>query len=405
MLGAYLMGQAATISLMAMMVGQIAVAMAIMTVPVLAPQISTDIGVEPSQIGLYSAFAFTGAITFTSLAGSVIARYGSIRTTQIALLIGAFGLLISLFMWVPAFILGAFAVGMGYGVATPAASHLLARTIAIHRRGLVFSIKQSGVPIGGFILGLTIPVIAFHHGWHAGLLTVITMLLLLAALLQTIRNYFDTNLNKAQKISATETVTALKMAMTDARLRPLAIASFIYAMMQLSIFTFYVVVLVEKVNLDPVTAGTVFSIMHIGGIFGRPLLGWVSDKLLPTRPLLSLVGFAIFLCGLVLATLDTNWSFKILCVFSLITGVVTAGWNGVYISEIARVIPTEEVGRATGGVSAFTFLGVAIGPAMFTAILSFTSSYSIAFLVVGTVALGPAILLLLPSKSQNTLVK
>ena len=231
------------------------------------------------------------------------------------------------------------------------------------------------------------------------------MLLLLAALLQTIRNYFDTNLNKAQKISATETVTALKMAMTDARLRPLAIASFIYAMMQLSIFTFYVVVLVEKVNLDPVTAGTVFSIMHIGGIFGRPLLGWVSDKLLPTRPLLSLVGFAIFLCGLVLATLDTSWSFKILCVFSLITGVVTAGWNGVYISENARVIPTEEVGRATGGVSAFTFLGVAIGPAMFTAILSFTSSYSIAFLVVGTVALGPAILLLLPSKSQNTLVK
>ena len=137
------MGKTAILSLTAMIAGQIAVAMAIMTVPVLAPQISEDMNIEPSKIGLYSAVAFAGAITFTSLAGSVIARYGAIRTTQIALCLGAFGLCISLFMWIPAFIFGAFAVGMGYGVATPAASHLLARTIAPDQRGFIFSIKQS----------------------------------------------------------------------------------------------------------------------------------------------------------------------------------------------------------------------------------------------------------------------
>ena len=395
------MGKTAIISLTAMIAGQIAIAMAIMTVPVLAPQISEDINIDPSKIGLYSAAAFAGAITFTSLAGSVIARYGAIRTTQIALFLGAFGLCISLLMWIPAFIVGAFAVGMGYGVATPAASHLLARTIAPQQRGFIFSIKQSGVPIGGFLLGVTIPVIAFHYSWQYGLLSIILLLFLLILLLQTIRTLFDTGLERDRKISPAETVAAVKLAVKDSRLRPLVLSSFIYAMMQLSIFTFYVVVLVEQVNLDPVTAGTVFSIMHVGGIVGRPLLGWVSDKILPAVPLLSLVGFAIFLCGLALATLDANWPYLLLCALSLVTGIITAGWNGVYISEIARVMPSTEVGRATGGGSAFTFLGVVIGPAVFTAIIGLSGSYSAAFLVVGTIAIGPAVILFLKHHNQK----
>ena len=395
------MGKTAIISLTAMIAGQIAIAMAIMTVPVLAPQISEDINIDPSKIGLYAAVAFAGAITFTSLAGSVIARYGAIRTTQIALFLGAFGLCISLLMWIPAFIVGAFAVGMGYGVATPAASHLLARTIPPQQRGFIFSIKQSGVPIGGFLLGVTIPVIAFHYSWQYGLLSIILLLFLLILLLQTIRTLFDTGLEGDRRISPAETVAAVKLAIKDSRLRLLALSSFIYAMMQLSIFTFYVVVLVEQVNLDPVTAGTVFSIMHVGGIVGRPLLGWVSDKILPAVPLLSLVGFAIFLCGLALATLDANWPYLLLCALSLVTGIVAAGWNGVYISEIARVMPSTEVGRATGGVSAFTFLGVVIGPAVFTAIIGLSGSYSAAFLVVGTIAIGPAVILFLKHHNQK----
>ena len=395
------MGKTAIISLTAMIAGQIAIAMAIMTVPVLAPQISEDINIDPSKIGLYSAAAFAGAITFTSLAGSVIARYGAIRTTQIALFLGAFGLCISLLMWIPAFIVGAFAVGMGYGVATPAASHLLARTIVPQQRGFIFSIKQSGVPIGGFLLGVTIPVIAFHYSWQYGLLSIILLLFLLILLLQTIRTMFDIGLERDRKISPAETVTAVKLALKDSRLRPLALSSFIYAMMQLSIFTFYVVVLVEQVNLDPVAAGTVFSIMHVGGIVGRPLLGWISDKILPAVPLLSLVGFAIFLCGLALATLDANWPYLLLCALSFVTGIIAAGWNGVYISEIARVMPSTEVGRATGGVSAFTFLGVVIGPAIFTAIIGLSGSYSAAFLVVGTIAIGPAVILFLQHHNQK----
>ena len=50
-------------------------------------------------------------------------------------------------------------------------------------------------------------------------------------------------------------------------------------------------------------------------------------------------------------------------------------------------------GRATGGVSAFTFLGVATGPMVFSVVIAVFDSYPAAFLVVGTIALGPAVLL------------
>jgi MFS family permease len=381
-------------ALSSMMVAQVAVAMAIMTVPVLAPQIAAEIGVKASQVGLYSAIVFSGAITFASLAGSVVGLYGSVRTTQIALLLAVCGLTVSLTGWLPALLIGAFAAGMGYGVATPAASHLLARTIAPERRGLVFSIKQTGVPLGGFLLGLTVPVVAAHHGWEWGVATVIGFLLLTICAIEPVRQRFDTDRDPTRRIRATETLASIAMVLADSRLRPLALASFVYAMMQLSLFTFYVVFLVERGGLDLVTAGATFSIMHVGGMIGRPLMGWISDRVLPARPLLSLVGFGIFLCGLALATLDTSWSTPLLWAVSLAIGLVAAGWNGVYISEIARVMPGDQVGRATGGVSAFSFLGVAIGPAVFSAIVGVTGSYDQAFLAVSTVALIPALLLL-----------
>lgn len=381
-------------SLSAMVIAQVAIAMAVMTVPVLAPQIAADIEIEASQVGLYSATVFVGAIVFTSVAGSVIARHGSIRTTQIAMVLGAEGLLLALGGWLPALLIGAFAAGMGYGVATPAASHLLARTISRENRGFVFSLKQTGVPIGGFLLGITVPGIADAHGWPWGIAAVVTVLLIVAVGLQTARRRFDTDRDPSRPIRPGETLAAIRMVARDSRLRPLALASFVYAMMQLSLFTFYVVVLVERGGLDPVAAGATFSIMHIGGIIGRPFLGWISDRILPARPLLSLIGFLIFGCGLALAALDESWPRALLWAVSLGAGIVAAGWNGVYIGEIARIMPGPDVARATGGVSAFTFLGVAIGPAIFSAIVGFSGSYVAGFLTVGGVALIPALILL-----------
>ena len=209
---------------------------------------------------------------------------------------------------------------------------------------------------------------------------VIAVVLLVALAVQPLRSRFDADRDPDRKIRPAETLLAVRMVLRDPQLRPLALSAFAYAMMQLSIFTYYVVVLVERGGLTPVAAGAVFSLMHAGGVVGRPLLGWISDRLLPARPLLSIVGFSIFLCAIALAALDDSWSQALLWFVSLTAGIVAAGWNGVYLAEIARVMPVESVSRATGGVSVFAFLGVALGPAVFSGVLLFTASYSAAFM-------------------------
>ena len=149
------------------------------------------------------------------------------------------------------------------------------------------------------------------------------------------------------------------------------------------------------------TAGATFSVMHAGGMFGRPVLGWISDRVLPARPLLAVTGFGIFLLSVALVLLDGSWPQWLIWLLSLFAGLVAAGWNGVYISEIARIMPSDLVGRATGGVSAFAFLGVATGPMVFSTIIAVNGSYTTAFLVMGGIALGPALLLLRSPVRRN----
>ena len=58
--------------------------------------------------------------------------------------------LLVLLAWLP---IAALAIGAGYGLPNPSASMILAQHAPPHRRGLFFSIKQTGVPIPQAIYG------------------------------------------------------------------------------------------------------------------------------------------------------------------------------------------------------------------------------------------------------------
>jgi len=60
-------------------------------------------------------------------------------------------------------------------------------------------------------------------------------------------------------------------------------------------------------------------------------------------------------------------------------GATAVGWNGVYISEVARVVPPEQAAAATGGSLAMTYSGVVALPLLFWAIVAGSGSYPAAF--------------------------
>ena len=70
---------AATLSVQAI------VTMATLTVPVFAPAASADIGLEPSNIGIFASIIYFGAMASSLLSGGLSPRYGAIRVSQIGL--------------------------------------------------------------------------------------------------------------------------------------------------------------------------------------------------------------------------------------------------------------------------------------------------------------------------------
>ena len=141
-------------------------AMALVTVPVLAPEIAASVGVDSAAVGLYQSIAFGGAAFLALLSGSLVLRHGGVRVNQVSVMLAAVGVGLAITGAIPVIALGAVLAGMGYGLATPGASHVLARVTPVNRRGLVFSIKQSAVPLGALVAGVLLPPVAEHVGWE-----------------------------------------------------------------------------------------------------------------------------------------------------------------------------------------------------------------------------------------------
>jgi len=136
---------------------QAMVAMALLTLPVMAPVAARALSVSPALVGVYVSVTYAGAMTASLLGGDTVRRLGAIRVSQWGLLLCASGLLLCMLPWLPALALGAVLIGLGYGPITPASSHVLARTTAPEQMSLVFSIKQTGVPVGSMLAGAIVP--------------------------------------------------------------------------------------------------------------------------------------------------------------------------------------------------------------------------------------------------------
>ncbi|CAM5219769.1 hypothetical protein CDEF62S_00065 [Castellaniella defragrans] len=132
--------------LAATMLLQSVAAMCLTALPAVAPAVAADLAVSPVYIGVFIALVYAAGM-FTSLAsGALVARLGALRVCQLGLLSCAAGLALCVIPHPAAAACGALFMGLGYGPITPAGSHLLARGDAA-RMSLVFSIKQTGVPL------------------------------------------------------------------------------------------------------------------------------------------------------------------------------------------------------------------------------------------------------------------
>ena len=359
---------------------QAMVAMALLTLPVMAPVAAKDLGVSPAMVGFYVSITYAGAMFASLTSGTTVSRFGPIRVSQLGLFICAVGLCLCASAWLPMVALGALLIGLGYGPITPASSQILARTTPPEQMGLVFSIKQTGVPVGAMMAGAIVPSLMLAINWQWSMVMVALACVISALLAQPMRKESD-DLRQANLPFQMGTLTQpIRMVLGHRALATMAACSFMFSMIQMSLTTYLVTYLHDDLSYGLVSAGLLLSVTQMGGIGGRIVWGVVADKWLGAQKALALLA-ALMACSsmataLLLPQLPIWGVWLVLIVF----GASAIGWNGVYLSEVARQAPEGKASVATGGTLTFTFLGVVIGPPIFGALSTAFGSYRAGFL-------------------------
>ncbi len=359
---------------------QAMVAMALLTLPVMAPVAAKDLGVSPAMVGFYVSITYAGAMFASLTSGTTVSRFGPIRVSQLGLFICAVGLCLCASAWLPMVALGALLIGLGYGPITPASSQILARTTPPEQMGLVFSIKQTGVPVGAMMAGAIVPSLMLAINWQWSMVMVALACVISALLAQPLRKESD-DLRQANLPFQMGTLTQpIRMVLGHRALATMATCSFMFSMIQMSLTTYLVTYLHDDLSYGLVSAGLLLSVTQMGGIGGRIVWGVVADKWLGAQKALALLA-ALMACSsmataLLLPQLPIWGVWLVLIVF----GASAIGWNGVYLSEVARQAPEGKASVATGGTLTFTFLGVVIGPPIFGALSTAFGSYRAGFL-------------------------
>ena len=362
---------------------QALVSLVVYTPPVLAPVAQTDIGLPASAVGIVTALIYFAA-TFTAIsAGNLINHFGAMRASQWSLMFAAAGitLIATANPWLVA--LGALVVGTGYGVVTPSSSAILADRTPENMRAFIFSLKQTGVPIGGALAGAAIPVLIVGLGWKDAALVAAALCILLAVAVQPYRASVDLAPHSPRPAAPVHLLEPFKLVMSHPRLRELALASFSYSGMQMCMGSFLVVFLTERVGLTLSSAGAALSIAMIAGAVGRIVWGIFADNWISPRTVLGGLGAIMAASAFVTAAVSPAWPYALLLIVSFVYGASAIGWNGVYLAEVVRNAPQGTAGSATGASLAMTYAGVVFLPTIFWLIVHVSGSYSAAFVAVG----------------------
>ena len=352
---------------------------------ILAPAIFDDLLINPSWLGVYVAIIAFVALTVQVGCGSFIIRYGSLRISQISLLSTGIGLALAAPGFTSLMILSAVAIGASAS-STPASSHLLGRYSPAQYAPLVFSIKQTAVPLGLLSAGLLGPFLTEAYNWRVALLAVAGACLVFTLALESFRAKFDKDRDESKKIHLSDFRGTVNLVLSKKPLRSLAFGCFAFVGLQATFVAFFVIYLTD-IGYSLIEAGAVFSIATAVAIPGRIFWGWMSSWLVQPRAMLGILALLMFVAAGLTSCFDASWStWQVLLVAVLVSASVFS-WHGVTLAEAARLAPSSMRGTVTGGVLSFGQFGGLVLPLFYSLILSLTGSYQLGFLACSLPAL------------------
>src|SRR5262245_60696517 len=282
----------------------------VLALPVMAPAVAAETGLAPSLLGVYSFVMWSSAFIGSGLAGELIARFGAARVVQASLALCAVALAFAAIGWTPALAAVPPLVGIACALETPASSDILARVTRPEHRTFIFSLKQTGVQVGGMLAGVAYPAALPALGWRGAMGALAALMLAWAFALQPMRRRLDAASRTMRPPAGGH--GRLAFVWRHRALRDLATASFVFHAMQICLNTFLVAYLVGEHGYSLAAAGLALAVAQFGGFVGRLGFWLVIGPRLGVMTLLLGTGF-----GMTAAALATGLAAGVLSPLAL----------------------------------------------------------------------------------------
>jgi MFS family permease len=348
----------------------------------LAVQVRGDMGFGEAALGLAVAVFFVASSVLSAPMGRVVERIGAHRGMRLAAAGSAatlLGVALLARSWgglVACLLVG----GLANAVSHPATHLYLAREVPAGRQGLSFGIKQSAIPAATLLAGLAVPVVALTFGWRWAFAGGAALALVVALL-----------------APAGEAPAGGGRRIKEARAGDVRTASLVLLALGIGLGSTaatplgaFVVESSVAAGIREGNAGLLLALGSAVGIVVRVTLGHLADGMSGGRLRLVAAMLGVGVVGFVLLATGAG---SLLVIGTLLAFGAGWGWPGLFNFAVVRSNPGAPA-AATGITQTGASGGAALGPLLFGVVVE-ASSYGVAWLACGAMALAALVAILL----------
>jgi sugar phosphate permease len=335
---------------------------------VLAPDLRDRYGLSLSQVGVMLGVSSVGAMLTLLPWGLAADRVGERMTGTVGLLGAGVAMVGAAYAPDFATLITLLAVSGGFGASiNTATGRAVTSWFTRETRGFALGIRQTAVPIGGFLAALALPLIADRWGTRVALLVLAGFSLVAACL---VAGWLVDGPVRGEQQGEGE---ALRHPLRDSRIWRLAFGSAALVCTQAAITGFVVIFLESQRGLTATQAGLVLAAINVVGAAGRLLSGRRSDRRGGSRvALIRLIATATAVAVAATAVLAgaTVW----LLVPALVAGGgLSMCWNGLAVTAAVETAGPRRSGAALGVQQTLLGAAITVTPLAFAPFVSSTS--------------------------------
>jgi predicted MFS family arabinose efflux permease len=324
----------------------------------LSPLITRDLGLSVSEFGALSTVSFAVAAPSAWLLGRLVDRYAA-RRVMFAVFAGTAASLVVTstapsYLWLLA---GVVLSGMAMSVTNPVTNQVVSLRVASGQRGPIMGAKQSGVQLGQFLVGLTLPPIAVFLGWRPAIAA--TAVLVLAGLVLTARFV------PAGPVEAPAPRPAEARAGTPPQVWLLLAYSFLSGAALQATNTYLPLFAFERLSFSVASAGLTVSVVGGVGLLARIAWARAAERSGDPLRILAVMAAGGTVAMAVLVVTARAEVGALLWAAAALSGATVVASNVVVMMAVVRLADGQSVAGASGLLALGLYAGFAVGPVSF----------------------------------------